>query len=44
VGFGTVLVLLPYGVDWVVAAVALTALAVVFLLPKSLRSEGHHEE
>jgi hypothetical protein len=40
VGFGIVLLLLPHGVGWVIAAVAFTALAVIILLPKLLRSTG----
>jgi len=37
VGFAIVFLLLPYGVGWLIAAVALTALAVIILLPKYLR-------
>jgi hypothetical protein len=43
-GFGIGVVLLPYGVGWMIAAMAFTVMAVVILLPKFLRSGGHNAE
>jgi hypothetical protein len=40
-GFAIVLLLLPYAVGW---AVALTAMAVIMLLPKFLKSAGRNAE